>query len=251
MSMSKSKFVGVDGCPAGWFSVGLENCDGYEVQVFKTFDELLAHYAEACLVLVDIPIGLLEDGPCERTCDPLARKVLRARRSSVFPVPPRVLVCKKVENNLNYACTNELSKSTRCKGITRQTYHIMDKIAEVDRVMTAPDRAETPRVREVHPEICFWALNGKRPMCHSKRDYKGIKERMEVLKRCEQRTEKICKSACKYLWNPQVAGDDILDALAAAVTAKLGWPDNLWTLPECPQTDCNDLPMEMVYVERT
>ena len=92
-------------------------------------------------------------------------------------------------------------------------------------------------------------------MCHSKRDYKGIKERMEVLKRCEQRTEKICKSACKYLWNPQVAGDDILDALAAAVTAKLGigCSDSyqLRTLPKCPPRDCEGLPMEMVYVERT
>ena len=32
MTMSKSKFVGVDGCPYGWFSVGLDNSDGYEVQ---------------------------------------------------------------------------------------------------------------------------------------------------------------------------------------------------------------------------
>ena len=32
MTMSKSKFVGVDGCPYGWFSVGLDNCEGYEVK---------------------------------------------------------------------------------------------------------------------------------------------------------------------------------------------------------------------------
>lgn len=53
----------------------------------------------------------------------------------------------------------------------------------------------------------------------------------------------------------KVARDDILDALAAAVTAKLGLgcPDNyqLRTLPECPPRDCKDLRMEMVYVERT
>ena len=34
--MSKSKFVGVDGCPYGWFSIGLDNGAGYEVRVFKT-----------------------------------------------------------------------------------------------------------------------------------------------------------------------------------------------------------------------
>lgn len=87
-------------------------------------------------------------------------------------------------------------------------------------------------------------------MRHFKRDYKGIRERIEVLKRCERRTEIICDSACKYLWKQQVAGDDILDALAAAVTAKLGWPDNLRTLPEKPPKDRKGLRMEMVYVVR-
>ena len=255
MTVSRSKFVGVDGCPYGWFSVGLDDGTGYEVQVFRKFRKLLAHYAAAQLVLVDIPIGLPKDGPGERKCEPKARKVLEARRSSVFPVPTRALVCKKVANSMSYACTNELSRSSRGKGITRQTYHIMDKIAEVDRVMMAPGRAETPRVREVHPEICFWALNGKKPMPHSKKDYKGIKERMAVLKCWEPLTEKICKSACKYLWRQQAAGDDILDALAAAVTAKLGvgCSDSyqLRTLPECPPTDDRCLPMEMVYVVRT
>ena len=154
---------------------------------------------------------------------------------------------------MGYACTNELSKSTRCKGISRQTYHIMDKIAEVDEIMSNRCREASPKVREVHPEVCFWALNGKKPMRHSKRDYKGIRERMEVLKRREPRTEMICDSACKYLWKQQAAGDDILDALAAAVTAKLGCQDsaNHRTIPECPPTDGNDLPMEMVYVVRT
>ena len=251
MSISKSEFVGVDGCPYGWFSIGLDDCDGYEVQVFTTFRKLLAYYGEARLVLVDIPIGLPMGGPDERACEPRARKVLGARRSSVFPVPTRALVCKKVADNMGYACTNELSKSTRCKGITQQTYHIMDKIAEVDEIMSNRCREASPKVREVHPEICFWALNGKKPMRHSKRDYKGIRERMEVLKRREPRTEMICDSACKYLWKQQAAGDDILDALAAAVTAKLGWPNNLRTLPECPLTDDRGLRTEMVYVVQT
>ena len=92
-------------------------------------------------------------------------------------------------------------------------------------------------------------------MRHSKRDYKGIRERIEVLKRCERQTEIICDSACKYLWKQQAAADDILDALAAAVTAKLGLgcSDNyqLRTLPECPPTDDQCLPMEMVYVVQT
>ena len=51
--------------------------------------------------------------------------------------------------------------------------------------------------------------------------------------------------------NKVVAEGDILDALAAAVTARRGWPDQLQTLPEkkeC-QRDGKGLRMEMVFWE--
>ncbi len=252
--MSKSKFVGVDGCPYGWFSVGLDDSDGYEVQAFTTFRELLDHYCEARLVLVDIPIGLLEDGPGERACEPKAREAVCARRSSVFPTPPRTLVCS-VANGMCFKCANKLSKSSRCEGISRQTYHIMVKIAEVDEIMRSRCMEARPKVREVHPEVCFWALNRKKPMCHRKSESAGIKERKGVLRCHEPRTDSIYDCAYSKYPRSQVAKDDILDALAAAVTAKLGLgcPDNfqLRTLPECPPTDNQCLPMEMVYVVRT
>ena len=43
-----------------------------------------------------------------------------------------------------------------------------------------------------------------------------------------------------------VAKDDILDALVAAVTARVDH-DRLKTIPDCPPKDCKGLPMEMVY----
>ena len=89
--MAMIEFVGVDGCPAGWFSVGFERNGGYEVNVFASFGELLDHYSDAGLVLVDIPIGLPE-GPERRECDSLARKLLGRRGSSVFPSPTRQTV---------------------------------------------------------------------------------------------------------------------------------------------------------------
>ena len=41
-------------------------------------------------------------------------------------------------------------------------------------------------VREVHPELCFWALNDRKPMCYSKRAKAraGFDERMAVLGAC-------------------------------------------------------------------
>ncbi len=251
MTMSKSKFVGVDGCPHGWFSVGLDNCDGYEVRAFNTFDELLAHYAEARLVLVDIPIGLPQGGE-GRDCDPEARQLLGwPRMSSVFPTPTRPTVMQAAAAPNDYRGAAEIEYRFAGKRISKQGFAIAPKIAEVDTVLLDRGVSATPPVREVHPEVCFWALNHRQPMRSKKKTRDGEDERLRVLQGIEPRTQEIYDCAFGKYLRRQVARDDILDALAAAVTAKLGWPDNLRTLPECPSTDDSCLPMEMVYVERT
>ena len=226
MTMSKSKFVGVDGCPYGWFSVGLDNCEGYEVQVFKT----------------------LEGGE-GRDCDHEARKLLgRPRGSSVFPTPTRPTVNQAAKSPGDYRGAVEIERCFAGKGINKQTFAIAPKIAEVDKVLLDRDASAPPPVREVHPEVCFWALHNRQPMNPSKKKKEGRDRRLSVLQGIEPRTKDIYNCALKKYLRKQVARDDILDALAAAVTAKLGWPNDLRTLPECPPTDCNDLPMEMVYV---
>ena len=47
--MSKSEFVGVDGCRSGWFSVGFDGNGCYELKVFPAFSELLGYYCDAKL----------------------------------------------------------------------------------------------------------------------------------------------------------------------------------------------------------
>ena len=89
--MAPSKFVGVDGCPYGWFSVGFDDSGGYEFEMFPKFDKLVTHYANARLILVDIPIGLPE-GQARRECDHEARMKIGPRRSSVFRTPTRQTV---------------------------------------------------------------------------------------------------------------------------------------------------------------
>lgn len=90
MTKSKAKYIGVGGCKAGWFSVGLNDSGDYEVNVYETFCDLLDYYDDACLVLVDIPIGLPCPGPRPRKCDTEARRSLGSpRAASVFRVPIR------------------------------------------------------------------------------------------------------------------------------------------------------------------
>ena len=249
--MSKSQFVGVDGCPSGWFSVGFDSEGCYELKVFPAFSELLDYYRDAKLVLVDIPIGLPE-GPGGRECDQEARNKLRPHRSSsVFSAPTRQTVKQAALSPGDYECAKKVEQcATRPegKGISKQAFAIAPKIAQVDRFLRCRDSNATPKVQEVHPEVCFWALNGKKAMEFNKKEDKGEEQRIRVLERFEPRTRAMYREAGRRFVGGGVGKDDILDALAAAVTARLGH-DWLKTIPECPPRDCKGSPMEMVYWE--
>ena len=242
-----SEFVGVDGCPRGWFSVGFNASGEYELEAFSSFAGLVDHYAAAKLILVDMPIGLPE-GPAERLCDPEARKALgKPRNTSVFRAPTRQATEYLADNSGNVDGTKAVQIEITRKSLADQAIAIMPKIAEVDRVMLA----RQPSVREVHPEICFWALNNRHPMKFRKKKSEGVEERLCVLERVEPRARNIFDEGCTSFRRKDVAKDDILDALAAAVTAHRGWPDQLQALPEndAHQKDGRGLPMEMVFWE--
>ena len=263
MTKSKCKYVGVDGCTCGWISIGIEDGGDHEVKVFAEFGDLVDYYSAACLILVDIPIGLPKEGPAYRGADCGARKELKSRKSSVFKVPTREQASKALEMYKegqrfidSYHWMNKRLKATNNSGISTQSYGIWRKIAEVDEILTGRDKPSN--VREVHPEVCFWALNGKKAVSpkkiRSKINPDGMDERKRVLRHSKLQIDDIFKCArSKFPRKTAVGDDDILDALVAAVTAKLGCQDNAYklrTLPECPPKDCEGLLMEMVYAIR-
>ena len=241
-----SLFVGVDGCRCGWFSVGFDTHGRYELKVFSAFGELLAYYHEAKLILVDIPIGLPE-GPGGRDADRCARKRLgNPRQSSVFRTPTRQTVRQVSHEPKAYDAANKEERRTAGVGLSRQTFAIAQKIDEVDKAMSACGRGAGPLIRESHPEVCFWALGGQKPMRFNKRRPAGAVKRIRVLEKVEPRTRQIFDEACCRFLDCGAAEDDILDALALAVTAYRGH-GRLQTLPDRPPRDAEDLPMEMVY----
>ncbi len=247
MSPKQSFLVaGVDGCKGGWFvviaSVKPPNCPeancNFELKssfVAKAFAEVLSKTTDCKLVCVDIPIGL-SDGDKPRECDIAARQILGRRASSIFPPPIRPCLSAK-----DYKTTCKICYEYSGKKLTRQSFAIMDKIRQVDDLMT-PELQQ--RVREIHPEILFWALNNKKPMQHNKRKFAGRNERMKLLTRIFLNVEEIVAEACKP---KKVAPDDILDALVAAWTASQIILQKAQTLPENPQLDSKDLRMEIVY----
>lgn len=236
---------GVDGCPAGWFAVGLRANGKREWRVHPKFADLVNVAEAADCIFVDIPIGL-PTGPEERECDQKARKVLTApRASSVFRTPVRAVFAAR-----DYAEASKISRATTAKGntkgkgITKQTYAIVPKIEEVDRLLR--DSAKARRlVREVHPEVCFWALAG-RPMKYSKKTSAGFKERQEVLRAAWPSVDALVADILAKTLRKSVGRDDILDAAVAALTACQD-ASVLRHLPEKQIEDECGLPMRMVY----
>jgi len=102
------------------------------------------------------------------------------------------------------------------------------------------------KIREVHPEILFWALNAQSPMSHSKKKRTGYQERLDVLRRHFPKTDELVNEALSSHRRKQVAKDDILDALAAAVIG-LCARSRLATIPINPEKDDFGLNMEMIY----
>ncbi len=163
--------AGVDGYKSRWFVV-LQNFTSMEVRyrIVETFAELL-HLAEAPkIVAVDILIGLPEVARAGgRACERHARAVLGARRSSVFNAVGRGTLRANSQSDASAA-----NIAAGGIGIGAQAFGLAKKLREVDAAMTP---AAQTIVREVHPEVCFWAMNGREPMAFARKPQRHLDER--------------------------------------------------------------------------
>jgi|LNFM01.1.fsa_nt_gb predicted RNase H-like nuclease len=153
--------AGVDGCRGGWLVVSrpLDDPSRARVSLLKRFADVLAMSPRAALIAVDMPIGLAaRAGIGGRRADVEARANLGKRKSAVFAMPSREAV---EETDYVRACEAAARTSEPSRMISKQAFNIFPKIREIDVLMT-PEFQD--RVREVHPELGFWALNGEKPL---------------------------------------------------------------------------------------
>ena len=233
-------YLGIDGCPGGWFCVGLDSEWRWDFSVVTT-SGIGSFAARAHAAFIDIPIGLPERSVDERLCDREARRNLgRGRGSSVFPVPARASLRAR-------DFTEALAINRRCtgRGISKQSWLIAPKIKVVDDLLQA-ERKWRGLLRESHPELCFWALNGAMPMRHNKKSPEGREERMSLLRRFFTAADTLVETARSKHPRKLVAIDDIVDALVLAVSARLG-AGCYQSLLADPPLDAVGLPMEMVF----
>jgi len=230
--------AGVDGCRAGWFRICRSESSGeLAFHVARSVAELLSLPPQPAVVALDMPIGLPASGP--RACDREARARLGPRRSSVFPAPIRATLRGRTRTE-----AAEIAFRIDGRKISAQAWGIVAKIREVDTALAASPAARAA-IREVHPELSFWAWNRGAPMRAAKRTPEGRAERLALAEHwlgagILARARGTCTKA-------ELADDDILDAVALLWTAHRIARGEAATLPASPPRDETGLPMQIVF----
>jgi len=197
--------AGVDGCRAGWvaFKVELPSL-ATSVDLVDVPKMPNSRPTDLLSLAIDIPIGLLD---CSRACDKAARKLLgQPRGTSVFAAPCRLALAATT-----HASASQINREKTGRGLSQQAFGIIPKVKQVDDAISSDSQRWA---FEVHPEVCFWALNRRRPMAHNKKTKEGAAERIALVRR-------LFPDIDRHLANrpPHVGADDLLDAAAAAWTA--------------------------------
>lgn len=198
---------GVDGFKEKWRAV-LGNFDTGEVRLLDLPLEGTLNLSEKpAIIAVDVPIGLPEVTlPGGRTCDRLARQLLGSRRGSVFS--PIGRICLPMDDREK---ASRLSIKRGGIGIGVQSWGLKKKLLEIDRLMTP---AKQQIVREVHPEVSFYEMNGGHPVIQSKKTLDGERRRVSALTHAGFR-----ETFLAPLSTLRSGRDDFLDACAGLWTA--------------------------------
>ncbi|WP_216853838.1 DUF429 domain-containing protein [Phytoactinopolyspora halotolerans] len=214
--------LGVDACRTGWVGVSLSGDDirGWHAVTIAELADAVGAHAVPSVVAIDIPIGLPSHGP--RRADVLARERLGVRRFSVFAT----LVREAYEAE-TYEAALEAQQAATGKGMSRQAWGLRHKVLDVDGWLEHPQRIGV--VVECHPELSFATMNGGAPVPYGKKTWSGQARRRELLA-----SAGIVVPA-EFGDAGTVPPDDVLDAAAAAWTARRVAEGRAESLPETPE----------------
>jgi|GEM_PF-127860 len=206
--------AGADGCRDGWVVVLRQPDTGHtRCRLVDGVDALIGLPETPAVLGVDMVIGLPDRAvPGGRPCDRAARQLLgHPRGASVFSPP--------AADALQAGTYDEATRRNRASGpgapgLPKQTFHLFPKMRALADHMT-PARQE--HVREVHPELAFYALNDDAPVPDSKHTEAGRAARLKLL---AAHGFSDVEGVLEALPRGPLGADDVLDAHAACWTAQ-------------------------------
>ena len=206
--------AGADGYRDGWVVVLWRPAtDTVRHRTVETADALFALPEAPAVLGVDMPIGCPDAAaPGGRPCDRRARRRLgHPRGASVFSPPAHEAL---QADTYDEACRRNRASGPDAPGLSKLTFHLFPKLRALAAHMT-PERQE--RVREVHPELAFYAMNGDAPVDASKHTETGRAARLTLL--AENGVPDVAAAVETMAVGP-VGADDVIDAHAACWTAR-------------------------------
>ncbi|MCS0496723.1 DUF429 domain-containing protein [Ancylobacter sp. MQZ15Z-1] len=247
------RVASIDGCKGGWVAVIVEPGGAMRAERISRVGELFDRPDAPDLAAIDMPIGLPDRiGPKGRAPERLVRPLLGARQSSVFSIPSRAAVAAALdaeahpEEGLRYrhACAVARATSDPPRALAKQAFHIMPRIGEIDALLCEHPSLRT-RLHECHPEVSFWAMNGEAPVPIAKKVKNaphgpGLVLRRQLLA-AQGFGEDITAAARARAIG--VGADDLLDACAAAWTARRIAEGRARAFPSPPDRDRHGLPI--------
>lgn len=163
-------FLGIDGARGGWV-VATSHTGEMALNLYRDISEV--PFPPLCRALIDMPIGLPSHH--RRQCDSDARKLLGARRSTIFPVPTRAAVFAS-----SYAESCAINEPLQGCKLSKQAWNLFPKIRELDLYLRS-DITRHTFIAEGHPELAFLALRGASSPLPPKRTALGMNARRETL----------------------------------------------------------------------
>lgn len=231
----KSICIGVDGCKGGWITAIISN-GKLLLEKYTNLEDIVLDYGTFDEFLIDMVIGLPSTSEQIRP-DAEARRMIKERSSTIFPVP-----CRQAVYAENVANAYDENVRILGKKFTPLTVGIIPKMREVDSYLQENSQYKN-LIKESHPEVCFARLNGS-TVLSKKADIDGVEERIRILSKFMEEIsfEKIKLCAKEFKCNI----DDIIDAICLAVSANLVNQGEYTVIPESPMADETGLLMQMV-----
>lgn len=238
--MEDPAFVGAHRGDDRWLAVAFDGATFHGAAVLDGVGDLWGRYGErAARILVDVPVGLLEEGSAERRCDVLTRAALGPRADAVVAPPVREATRKR-----RYPVADRTHERRTGRGLSRRAFARADAVAALDDLLGEVPEARDP-IAESNPELCFRAFAGE-PLSQPRHIAGGYAERMRVLAEFDPEAAPTVQSAAEATDGADVTVADVLDAVALGYAARPG-PGSLRSLPGDPPTDETGLPMRTCY----